>query len=84
MSERISFTHRRLESATCATGRNRDFIYDTEERGLCLMITQTGRRASTCIARSKAARNATGSADSRTSPSTPAHGRSGSQRRYCQ
>jgi integrase len=45
MSERISFTRRRLDDAKCPEGKDRGWLYDTEEPGLCLLVTAAGAKS---------------------------------------
>lgn len=45
MSERFSFTHRRLDNAACPPDVDRVYFYDDAEPGLCLLATAKGAKS---------------------------------------
>ena len=44
MPRKIGFTVATLERTTCASGRNRSYVYDTKTPGLALMVTDNGAK----------------------------------------
>lgn len=45
MAVKIHFTKRALESAACPAGDDRVYLYDTQTRGLALLITSSGSKS---------------------------------------